>query len=490
MMHDRKYTALIVVALVGILLFLHRGHFNLELRGTHVWRQSITALHIRNFVRYDNNILNPRVASFNCGRDNISRYEFPLMQWTIAQVERVTGESVAVVKFYQFLIAISFLIGFMFLLKRAGFDRRFCWMGIWAVAFSPVIYYYSVSPIPDMLALSFATWALYHAIGFFRSEQNKYWPIFNIGLLISLATLVKLPYILFMGPAVYLIIAKYRMRWKSYFVPFFILAACMIPAFLWYAWVIPQWTVGITKGMFDNQISMDHALQIISYHLKVMFPYRLLNVVFVPFFLLSVIPMFRSIRRDAVLQSMLLGFLAYLAYFLFELNMIDVVHDYYMMPFVPFLFWGVMTGIRFCWQLRYMAAKVIVGIALIVAPFTCLENTQKDWEITHFHDIYEKQAEFIGAAPPNEKVIMLKDFSGFILPYLIDHHGHIFNFDTLPRSWVKNMISEYDVHYLYSNSRTSDSINRDFIRDTVFKHGEFKVFRLKDKTAVDTIPAE
>ncbi len=489
-MNGKKYTALLVAALIGILLFLHRGHFNLELRGTHVWRQSITALHIRNFLRYDNNILNPRVASFNGGRDNISRYEFPLMQWVIAQVERVTGESVAVVKFYQFLIAISFLIGFMFLLKRAGFDRKYYWMGIWAVAFSPVIYYYSVSPIPDMLALSFATWALYHAVGFYRSKQNKLSSIFYIGLLISLATLVKLPYILFMIPAVYLIFAKYRMQWKQYALPFAILASCMIPAFSWYAWVIPQWTVGITKGVFDNQISMDHALQIIFYHLKVMFPYRLLNIAFVPFFLLSVIPVFRSIRKDALLQSMILGFLAYLAYFLFELNMIDVVHDYYMMPFVPFLFYGVMTGIRYCWQLSYPAARVLVGAVLIAAPFTCRVNTQDDWDITDFKDIYEKQAEFIGVAPQDEKVIMLKDFSGFILPYLIDHRGYIFNFDTLPRSWVKNMISEYNVHYMYSNSRMSDSINSDFIRDTVFKHGEFKVFRLKDKEAADTIPVE
>ncbi len=489
-MNGKKYTALLVAVLIGILLFLHRGHFNLELRGTHVWRQSITALHIRNFLRYDNNILNPRVASFNGGRDNISRYEFPLMQWVIAQVERVTGESVAVVKFYQFLIAISFLIGFMFLLKRAGFDRKYYWMGIWAVAFSPVIYYYSVSPIPDMLALSFATWALYHAVGFYRSTQNKLSSIFYIGLLISLATLVKLPYILFMIPAVYLIFAKYRMQWKNYLLPFAILASCMIPAFSWYAWVIPQWTVGITKGVFDNQISMDHALQIIFYHLKVMFPYRLLNIVFVPFFLLSVIPVFRSIRKDALLQSMILGFLAYLAYFLFELNMIDVVHDYYMMPFVPFLFYGVLTGIRYCWQLSYPAARVLVGAVLIAAPFTCRVNTQDDWDITDFKDIYEKQAEFIGVAPQDEKVIMLKDFSGFILPYLIDHRGYIFNFDTLPRSWVKNMISEYNVHYMYSNSRMSDSINRDFIRDTVFKHGEFKVFRLKDKEAADTIPVE
>lgn len=76
----RRTVFYLLLLSLGLNLFLHSKHLNKEVTGIHTWRQSQTMWNVRNFVRHDNNILNPRISSFNGGKDNLYRYEFPLMQ--------------------------------------------------------------------------------------------------------------------------------------------------------------------------------------------------------------------------------------------------------------------------------------------------------------------------------------------------------------------------------------------------------------------------
>ena len=99
MINQRPYVYKFVLVMTVLLsTIMHRGKFNKELSGIHTWRQTQTQWNIRNFYRHDHNILNPRVASFNGGKDNIYRYEFPIMQWCIAQLQRPFGEGIIVTR--------------------------------------------------------------------------------------------------------------------------------------------------------------------------------------------------------------------------------------------------------------------------------------------------------------------------------------------------------------------------------------------------------
>ncbi|NJN33158.1 MAG: hypothetical protein HC817_01805 [Saprospiraceae bacterium] len=108
----------------------------------------------------------------------------------------------------------------------------------------------------------------------------------------------------------------------------------------WYAWAIPTWGGnGIVKGIFDNQIDWVESRKILEYHWRVIFPETLLNRAAVGFFILG---FFALILRGRLFKlgafEVAFGSLFVVFYLLYELNMIHIIHDYYMMPFLPHLF--------------------------------------------------------------------------------------------------------------------------------------------------------
>ena len=115
----KKYVSIFLFTFIVLLSFLlHHKYINHEISGLHDWRQTQTGWNIRNFTRYDFNILNPRVASFNGGKDNIYRYEFPVYQWVIGGIQKIIGEDVSVIRYSTFLLGLCSLLGFYYLLKN------------------------------------------------------------------------------------------------------------------------------------------------------------------------------------------------------------------------------------------------------------------------------------------------------------------------------------------------------------------------------------
>src|SRR6056297_2935137 len=106
---------IVLILLISTILcsiVLHWNIFTQDLSGSHIWRQSQTQWNIINFQKYDPNILNPRVASFNYDNDNLYRYEFPLMQWCIGMLHRLFGDAIIITRMSIFLIGCFSLLGF------------------------------------------------------------------------------------------------------------------------------------------------------------------------------------------------------------------------------------------------------------------------------------------------------------------------------------------------------------------------------------------
>ena len=149
-----------------VVFFLHRNILTLDVQGAHAWRQCQTMWNVRNFVRHDANILNPRVSYFNGGKENILRYEFPVLQYSIAMVLKLTGEKVYIVRLLMFLVAIFTSFGFFYLLKDIFDHNLSALIGTFLFQLSPLFYYYSWNPIPDSLALCGAIWYLHLILKF------------------------------------------------------------------------------------------------------------------------------------------------------------------------------------------------------------------------------------------------------------------------------------------------------------------------------------
>jgi len=437
---------------------------------------------IRNFTRHDANILNPRINKFNGGKDNILRYEFPIMQWCISKVQLACGEDIKYVRVSLFLIGLFGVTGFFFLMLHIIDDWLVAGIAASLLQFSPVFYYYTINPIPDNLALACSIWYLVFILKYFKN--SKFGTLFVASLFLLLATLAKLPFLMFSIVSITHFCVRICSKKKitSNLLAFAGLQLLLIsPAIVWYIWVIPTWTGNpILNAGLEGFDVKEYFKILYDYHMKVMFPHVLLSWPVWILFILGVVQLFKT--RFESFWIFALMFMTIL-FWLIELKPIGVVHDYYMMPFLPWLYIVVGLGTYFFYKLHQ---------ALIIVPFIlcflCSHYTMKkidpqwDYENSAFnHDLFKYSEELKNIVPNNDQCIILNDYTGYVFSYRIDKMGHIFANDKLPINWIDDIIVNYGIKYMYSDSEAINSnpeFNR-YIEDILLVKGSISVFKLK-----------
>lgn len=484
-MKEKKAAFSIVVLTLILSLALHWNKFNMDLRGSHIWRQTQTQWNIINFHQNDANVLNPRVAHFNNNRDNIYRYEFPLMQWGIGMIHRAFGDSILITRISIFMIGIAALISFYLLVLALSRAHIVAGLSVWALNFSPVFYYWTINPLPDNFALCMGIWYLWAFVKSIQNDAAKYTLL--SALFLCLAALSKLPFIVFgAATACYFLIRIQRPETRQGLFKFVLIyLLLLLPVFAWYAWVIPDWgTNPVVRGVLGGNLTWPEVQEILDHHAKRSFPRQLLTPVvqflFFPAFLL---PFFRRkpIRTEVI--CLLASLLGVIVYFIFEFSAIGKAHDYYLMPFLPFLYLAVAYTIHTAWKVGW-GAQVLVIAVLVVMPFQCFDLTEKRWNEPAFgvsSDIYTYKNALRAAVPDGQKCIMLNDNSNFILPYMVNKMGYVFRDDRLPAAWIKNLAEDHDVKYMYSDSRTVDQREdvQALIDSIILVAGDIHVYKLK-----------
>lgn len=234
---------------------LKKDIFHLDIQGSHAWRQSQTCINIRNFTRHDFNILNPRTATLNKWDNNIKRVEFPLMQWMIAGVQKMFGESIFMVRMSMFLIHLFTLAGVFLAMNQLFKNGIVAAVGVFIFSFFPVYLYQSINPLPDNFALGLTMYFLYFF--FLGIEKEEPRAVFFSALFLGVAGLCKLPFILYgIFPLIYLIKKwKSKILFKTILLSFSLI---LFPIVSWYYFAIPEWGGNrITFGIFDPTVKWD-----------------------------------------------------------------------------------------------------------------------------------------------------------------------------------------------------------------------------------------
>ncbi|THH39959.1 glycosyltransferase family 39 protein [Neolewinella litorea] len=474
---------------------LHWTIFPLEIQGRHNWRQSQTMWNVRNFLHYDNDILNARVSHFNGSHDNLLRYEFPVMQWSMAQVQRLTGESVLVARTTVWLIGVFGLVGFYLLLRTMAFSAGLSLVGTVFLQFCPLFYFYTLNVLPDLLALSAGIWYLYLTFAWFRDRR---WPQLLGGLaFLLLATLAKLPYAMFGIIGVMYTLGN---LWRAgRFQPRVIgLAALhllfLLPAMLWYRWVMPGWGSNpVLYGIFGSANSRAENLKILDHFLEQYIPYDLLSP---PVWGLLLLGIFLPATRSGGVP-----FLRYvwglcgvtLLYVALQWNTITVVHDYYLLPLLPWLYIFITAGAARIWRwtagagFRPLGAGLI-GLAVLASPYYAHQLRQPLWEAPTgayynvMKDAYRYQEALQEAVDDDEIVIAINDISAHIFTWLIRKRGYVFHSNGLQPEWIDDLHENHGVNYLYSNSRKfdQDSAVQTRFDSLLLKAGDIHVYRIAD----------
>lgn len=482
---NRTFRNIILLSILVISFLMHIKHFSKDLMSIHVWRQTQTQSTIINFYEEDMNIFNPR-RNDRGDTDGIFRMEFPLMQWLVACGYKIFGNHLIISRVFMFIIGLFSILGIYKLLLVTFQNETLSIIGAWAFNFSPSFYYYTINPISDNLALCCSIWGIALFFNWYGNDRPIY--LISSGLLLSIGALCKLPFIVYyIVPLVHFIsLSRNSGINKKIISQFISIFGFSILPLIWYLSVVPQWHGNvIVKGMLDNDKSISTILDYFQHNLISTLPELLLNYGSLIFFIAGFYFLY---KRKAYKNSKFPLFLSWsiivLVYFLFEINAIGKIHDYYLFPFYPLLFILVSYGAYNLLKIGVPFLRYLTYFLLILLVFTCYLRMQVRWnpDSPGFNkDLLIYKNELQDAVPKNSLVVAGNDESHFIFFYYIDKKGWGFHNDNLTAQQLKTMI-EKGAEYLYTDSRKVDS-NKEisqYFDKLIIERGSIRLYRLKN----------
>ena len=361
-------------------------------------------------------------------------------------------------------------------------------MGAWCFTFSPVFYYYVVNPMPDNFALCLAIWGMYYFFRWTKEEKSSH--LIASAALLGIATMAKLPFAVYLSAigayVVYGLIRK-GIKGKTALDVFVVFFFCFMPAAAWYYSVIGGWqSNGIVSGILSvKKDQMATILDIMQFNLFSALPEMLINYGSLLFFLAGFWFIYKNrIYKKLMFPVFMWWGIACLFYFIFEMNMIARVHDYYLFPFLPLLFILVAYGAEQLLSVESFKLKLVFVFALCILPITAFVRINHRWSTTSpgFNaDLYAYKTELRNAVPDSALCVAGNDESGNVFLYYIHKKGWNFDEDTLTQKGLQVFISK-GARYLYTDSRKVDGNEgvKLCLDKLIMQKGSIKVYSLKD----------
>jgi 4-amino-4-deoxy-L-arabinose transferase-like glycosyltransferase len=440
---------ILLIALLSLLMRAH--HVGEEFAGYHSWRQTQTQTTILNFAFQDSDILSPRVNNLGTGTD-VLRMEFPLMQWLFAWPYRLLGDHPAISRLLTFLLGLLTLFAFREMVLRLTGSALTAGVATVGLIFSPLLYYYSINPLPDNMALMWAMLGLAATVG---DRQMGLGRFTVAALFFTLAAACKLPFIVLAAALLPGWLQMLRNGWKTGVLAAVIGVAVLLPTVAWYAWVIPTWQGNaVLTGGWDNP---KETFEILKRVWTMVLPEMIMNYANVPFFLIGLWLLFkRRLWNDWRCWPLLATLPFIYAYYFFELHAIGYGHDYYLMPFVPLVFAGVAVGVHWSLAQAYRWRRWVL-LPLIVLPITCVLKAEVRWKVSGLNkDLWENAAPLRAMLPMDAKCVVGNDVSGHIFLYHLRRKGWTFKDDVLTAEQLQQRIQEGATH-LVTNSPTVEA---------------------------------
>ncbi|MBI3012449.1 MAG: glycosyltransferase family 39 protein [Elusimicrobia bacterium] len=335
------------------------GFFN-PILDYHGWAQTLRASIARNFSEGDMNFFQPHV-DFRGDNPRPASTQFPLYSYLIACLYRLFGENEIWGRIISILFAAFSSISLYHLVNR-NFDRRSAFWSSLIFSLIPIRIYFTRTVMPEAMSL-FCLIQGYDCV-FRWLEFYRFWPWgLTACLLLSLAGLLKLPYIFLLAPALFLLYRGKRMK------EFLVLSAAI---FLlvggWYGYTalgLPalsaeghffaselNWWQEWSGGEFWSSLFLSR------------FPELLTTYAGLLFLVVGYLVLWR--KRESFF---LIWFLTVLLYTIFS-GKYGRVHQYASLPFAPINALFIALGFLYCWDKgkEKPGAKLILSLLLLSIP--------------------------------------------------------------------------------------------------------------------------
>lgn len=486
----------------------HLPFLNLGPRSVHAWRQCNTLAVARNFHQEKMDIMNPRVDK-RLDTDGVTGMQFPSYEYIVASAYNIVGEHNWVHRLVSLFITFWGALGMFYLTKLLTKHDLAAGFAGFAYVFSPDLYYFGFSALPDILALAASVWGLYYFLKWYyepnstsaphsafiihKSQLNTYY-IASL-FLITLAGLTKLQFLavgFFIAPLVVLGFKKIENGKKKIgALVVFGLVSCLVP--LW--WYKRSVELIKTTGLDDFGITFRpesdvmKGLQTIFQNVTSDLPDLLLNYFSFFLFLLSIYFFFKNkFWKSMWFIPMFTWTIALIAYHIIELAQMNV-HSYYMMPYYPVLFLMIGYAVKNICD-KKMGYRFLMAVLILSPIATCFRiipsrftKTDPGIPLELYNDNTRKQ--LIEATPENALCIVGPDISGCIYFYHLEKKGFGFNnvIDLTENLGTETRLENY-VHrgarFIYTTDSSIINIKEIQTNFELIKTvGNFYVYKLK-----------
>ena len=392
--NERRNRLVFSVFLVALVL-LRFYKFQPVLEEPHILRQAYTASYSLGFYKYDRNILYPSVNWLGEHRHLI--LECPLPEWIAALLYHATGPTILVDRALTILAFLGSAFFFHGIVRLAA-DRLMAQAAVLLYMSVPLGIFYSRAVHVDPWALLFAHGMLYYAMRFTDTGRTRHMSF--AALAGSLGFLIKAPYVFFLAlPAAYYALKNpgFPRKWVKFLLIF------AVPTLLFLLWRLhveqvnssaPDWD--FLPGYF-KAVDMGHwyygepSQRFSAYFWGVLGRRLYSEIAAGPWILLlpAALPFFRGLRRYALFALVwTLGSAVYLLVFF----MLNVIHNYYQLPFLAvFSLWG---AVFFRGMARRSARfRAFAGMLLLLFMLGSASQARRDYYKRY--EFGERAGEFI-----------------------------------------------------------------------------------------------
>lgn len=381
----RRAEGIALLSALALLVLTRSPHLAGAIDDPHSWRQCDTAHYAWDFFRNGVKLLHPSVCWM--GGHGTLVLEFPLVESVMAAVFHLFGYGL----FQARLVALAFFAvsaTYLFLLARLMVGRAVASLAVVIYVVLPLSQFYSRALVIDFAALGFCEAMAYHLISGVRSRSLGH-AITGVATA-CMAILVKVPYFLCLAPVVAYALATSdgQRRWK------WIAALASAPALTFVVWNFhvhsvnasaPDWSFipGYRKltemwGWYFGSWSMrwdPEAWKTIALRMR----YEVATLGALALALPGLV-LRKSGDRPAHGRMLVVTWIAGTGAYLLVFFNLNVVHDYYQIPFLPVVAVLAAAGLD---ALRRLISRwselagwlaLVAGVAVIVVEATTLSE--------------------------------------------------------------------------------------------------------------------
>jgi hypothetical protein len=474
---------------ISLTILLHVFFLDLPPKSMHLWRQSHTLSMTRNFFEEGMNPFLPRVDN-RFDTDGITGSQFPSFEIVLASIYHITGEQYWVQRLYCLLLHLLGIWGIFKLSLLMTSKRLFANIAAWTYAWSPMLFYYAITALPDNVALPASIWGLYFFMLWFKKWvlQGKpaYLEMLGSLTILTLAGLTKIQY-LAVGFFILAYIWQQRKllglkHWLA-FTLFGAATSAMTVGWYVYARMLIKKSGLKDFGLhFNPETDLKEGLWVLFINLTSTLPELILNYSAFVLLLASAYFLFTRKKEDNILRNSFFVWAGvFVIYHLIELGQMTE-HDYYMMPYMPVLVIASAYGTFHLFAINKFQ-KIVLLLILIQPILAFIRIGGRFISEEKEHSVfYNEEAlhQLQDCAADDALCIVGPDPSRCIYFYFLYKKGFGFGGEGLVGPQVKDYITR-GAEYLYTSDAglATDPLIASYIDSTLCQVDKFFVYSLK-----------